>query len=146
MTTRQEHLAFCRICVLRKANPKIGLVCSLTDEHADFEEFCENFEEEEGKKEQHLEQKLKVSGDEEVGDPVNYEKNKSLGKFIFFGGIIFSIMSIGAAKEFGGLFILPFGLVLYGARQYMKGVEQEKNYKEFQKLNNKLNEHQNKKN
>ncbi|WP_196887549.1 hypothetical protein [Aureivirga sp. CE67] len=42
--TRQEHLKFCERCIHRKLNLKIGLVCDLTDKHADFEKECENFE------------------------------------------------------------------------------------------------------
>jgi len=42
--TREEHLKFCKKCVNRKLDMKIGLICSLTGEKADFENECESFE------------------------------------------------------------------------------------------------------
>lgn len=42
--TREEHLKFCKTCVNRKADFKIGLICGLTDKIADFEEECQYYE------------------------------------------------------------------------------------------------------
>jgi hypothetical protein len=54
--TRDEHLEFCKICVNRKKDMQRGLVCSLTNEIADFDEKCLNYvvDEEENKKVQLL--------------------------------------------------------------------------------------------
>ena len=49
--TREDHLKFCKLCLNRKFNPKLGLVCSLTDKIADFENECEHFERDESVKE-----------------------------------------------------------------------------------------------
>lgn len=38
--TREERLAFCRICTNRKFDMRVGLTCSLTGKVADFEEDC----------------------------------------------------------------------------------------------------------
>jgi hypothetical protein len=41
--TRTEQLRFCRRCLKKDFNPKKGIVCSLTDDIADFEGDCEYF-------------------------------------------------------------------------------------------------------
>ena len=41
--TREERLKFCSICKNRKIDLKKGLICSLTDEYADFEGECKNY-------------------------------------------------------------------------------------------------------
>lgn len=42
--TREEHLKFCSICKKRQMDIQRGVVCSLTNEYADFEEKCTDFE------------------------------------------------------------------------------------------------------
>ncbi len=42
--TREEHLKFCSICKKRQMDIQRGVVCSLTNEYADFEEKCIDFE------------------------------------------------------------------------------------------------------
>lgn len=43
--TREEHLKSCKICKNKKFDRNKGIVCKLTNEIADFEETCSNFEE-----------------------------------------------------------------------------------------------------
>ena len=50
--TREEHLQFCRKCLNRKFDMQLGVVCKLTDQIADFEDNCSNFELDESVKEQ----------------------------------------------------------------------------------------------
>lgn len=40
---RNEHLAFCSKCTKRKFDFNKGIVCSLTMEHADFTNYCQDF-------------------------------------------------------------------------------------------------------
>lgn len=42
--TREEHLKFCKVCINRKTDRDKGLICRLTNEIANFEEHCPNFE------------------------------------------------------------------------------------------------------
>lgn len=42
--TREERLKFCSICKHQHMDMKRGIVCSLTNEYADFEENCEKYE------------------------------------------------------------------------------------------------------
>lgn len=41
--TREEQLKFCNVCTHRKNDPHQGIICSLTDEKANFEDHCENY-------------------------------------------------------------------------------------------------------
>lgn len=41
--TRKEQLEYCTVCKNRKMDFKRGLVCSLTDDYADFDPVCENY-------------------------------------------------------------------------------------------------------
>ena len=42
--TREQHLAYCKICTHQKFDPKLGIICDLTDKQADFEGECPSFE------------------------------------------------------------------------------------------------------
>ena len=42
---RAYRLSFCKKCTLRDFSPKQGIICSLTNEPADFEESCDSFKE-----------------------------------------------------------------------------------------------------
>ena len=44
MMTREERLKFCSICKKRQMDMQRGLVCSLTNEYATFDEKCTDFE------------------------------------------------------------------------------------------------------
>lgn len=50
--TRKEHLEFCKRCTKRSFDPKLGVTCSLTNEIADFEDECANFQLDETVKEE----------------------------------------------------------------------------------------------
>ncbi len=41
--TREEQIAYCRVCKFKSFDPKKGIICKLTGEIADFEFDCENF-------------------------------------------------------------------------------------------------------
>lgn len=66
--TREEHVAICQKCELRKISAQKGLVCSLTEEQADFTDTCVNYKEDVEEvhrlqqKEQEYQASLKVSG------------------------------------------------------------------------------------
>ena len=42
--TREQHLAYCKICTHQKFDPKLGVICDLTEKQADFEGECPSFE------------------------------------------------------------------------------------------------------
>lgn len=41
--TREEHLKFCTVCKNQKFDMQQGVICSLTDQPADFEESCSSY-------------------------------------------------------------------------------------------------------
>lgn len=41
--TREEHVKFCKKCINRQFDMKVGLLCNLTGEKADFEKECKSF-------------------------------------------------------------------------------------------------------
>ena len=43
--TRDAQLAFCKKCNNRKMDLQTGILCSLTDQKADFEGTCNDFQE-----------------------------------------------------------------------------------------------------
>lgn len=43
--TRDEQLTFCKVCKNQGFDPRIGIICSITDRVADFNESCKNYEE-----------------------------------------------------------------------------------------------------
>jgi len=83
--TREERLEHCGVCTKRKMNPKIGLVCSLTNDHANFENTCIDFELD--AKERTLNMKLAAAG-RAVGDSKDFKKNKQIGVFLILLGIL----------------------------------------------------------
>ncbi|MGE0077410.1 MAG: RDD family protein [Bacteroidales bacterium] len=50
--TRDEQLTFCKVCKNQKFDPKIGIICSITDRIADFDEHCKSYDEVEVLKQQ----------------------------------------------------------------------------------------------
>lgn len=43
--TRTEQLKHCKVCLNQKFDLNQGIICSLTNEKADFEDQCDTFEE-----------------------------------------------------------------------------------------------------
>lgn len=42
--TREEHLKFCKKCIYRKPDMKVGLICNLTNDIAKFENECSSYQ------------------------------------------------------------------------------------------------------
>ena len=122
--TREKHLEFCSICLNRKLNPQVGLICKLTNEIADFEETCKCFELDEKEQQLRLARKLEAAGDGETGDPADYHKNKERGIFLFFIGLSLTLFSLMAADSFGFV-VVASGAMVTGLVKYFRGKEQE---------------------
>ena len=102
-----------------------GLLCKLTNEYANFDVNCADFVQDSVEKERKLNLELSAAGKDNVGDAKNAKKNKEHGGIIFFIGVLITILSHAVSAE-TGFFIITYGAIIYGARQYLKGVEQEK--------------------
>lgn len=125
LMTRQEQLQYCTICSMRKLDLKRGLVCSLTNEFAAFVDTCPTFEEDLKEKADQLKRNLAAAGHEKSGASLDYKKNKEYGAIIFFVGVAVLLITMAQSATFGGA-IIPTGAILFGARKYLKGDEQEK--------------------
>jgi hypothetical protein len=128
--TRQEHLKFCLTCTLRQNDFKQGVVCSRTQQIADFEDHCQYYEvDEEAKVYEQYKAITQASFDTE-GDPLDYKKNKENGGLIMAisGAVMFFSFFV-----FAGIVILPLGAFVYGLIVYNRGREQEKVYRELEK-------------
>jgi len=114
--TREEHLAYCKICLNRKIDTKQGLICTLTGTIADFEETCKDFKEDPIKK-----QKLATIPTYQEVESVK-KLNSGAQWFIlifglsaintlilFFGGGVSFIFGLGITRFIEGIFIGIYG-------------------------------------
>lgn len=49
--TREEHLVFCKKCLNRKFDPKQGVICKITNQRADFDNECKDYDHDDSVKE-----------------------------------------------------------------------------------------------
>lgn len=127
--TREEYLEFCMICTKRKMDMGKGIVCSLTNEHANFDTNCKDFVKDPLAELEHLEKKLRNTGDHKSGHAYDFKKNKQQGVFVILLGVVLLILTTVLAK-ITGVYIVSVGVLFYGIYQYRRGVEQEKIMKE----------------
>lgn len=134
--TREEHLEFCRVCTNKKLNRKVGLVCSLTDQIADFEMECSNFKKDDLALQVEYERKMAASSDFESGDPLDYKKNKTKGLVILSLGLFITIAS-NMMINVSRVGVITYGAIIYGAVLYYKGMQQERIANEYEEKNKK---------
>ena len=85
--TREEHLKFCRQCKKRSFNSKSGIICSLTQEIAAFENECEHYEEDE------IEARNFVRQEKEEKSETN--KVINIGRIVlFFLGAVYLVIGV----------------------------------------------------
>ncbi len=123
--TRDERLVFCKGCTKRKVSFEKGLLCSLTNDYAVFEDTCIDYRVDEKERERIIALELAAVGDENNGDPTNASHNKKIGSLIFFIGAGLTVLSFAFSDE-ANFVMLFYGAIIWGAAQYYKGVEQEK--------------------
>lgn len=114
--TREQHLEYCKVCLNRKMNIKVGLVCSLNDEKADFIGACKDFNLDAIEKD-----KIAAIPSEEV---INSAARLNNGAqwflwisglsiintlILFFGGSVSFIFGLGITQLIEGLFIVTTG-------------------------------------
>lgn len=94
--TRNEQLEFCKKCTNRKFDPKQGLICSITEKQAEFEDSCENYELDAFVEKSNNQEGLEVEGDGVYRvEKETIEKLKSHQDFYYaiFGGLIAALIS-----------------------------------------------------
>lgn len=130
--TREEQLAFCKVCKNRKKDFKLGLICEITGSKADFINECSNFIKDEMAEESEFKKKMFATGDFTTGDNLDFEKNKKTGMALIIIGVVVALMFIVLTLPFD-IHIVDAGLVVGGAFMYYRGTEQEKIYNEHHK-------------
>ena len=115
MLSREEYVAVCETCIKREFNSKKGIVCSLTKEHADFEDTCLNFEEDplaidrKKRMEKHKDQMLTRQLSRENFVPT-LNKNRKRGPFAVERNMMNGSAGTGILMIIGGLVWLFLGL------------------------------------
>jgi hypothetical protein len=114
--SRKEYVAICQTCVKRKFDKKIGLVCSLTGEYADFEDECKDLEIDQlaQKREERL---VKQKEEMQQDNSAAFGSEKTMMQSGGWGGLLMIIG--GVAWLVGGLaldriFFYPFFLIIGG--------------------------------
>ncbi len=101
--TREEQLEFCSVCTKRNFNPKMGIICSITNEKATFDGICTDYNEDE--KEKSLEQ-MQIQS---KSDYSNKSINKGRITLFIIGGLY---LLVGIYEGFLMAFhTIEFGLI-----------------------------------
>lgn len=121
--TRDEHLKYCTICTKRKFDSKKGVVCSLTQEYANFETTCPDF---------YLDVVAKDTKDRyEAQNTVQAVDSDTMGlsKYGVKNGIVAGIIIIAGALTWlivglsaGWIFYYPIFLIIAGIVVLIKGI------------------------
>ena len=117
-----EQLKYCKICVNRKLNAQIGLVCSLTNAKPDFVETCPTFNLDQPEAERLVALEKAAAAEQDTGGV--FAPEKAGVKKGMLGGII--MIAIAAVWFFGGLaagyiFYYPPILFAIGVYALIKG-------------------------
>lgn len=126
--TRKEHLEFCKICMNRDFDRQQGIVCKLTGSIANFNIECLDFKKDIEQEAVVLQKKMAATGDHESGDAMDFKKNQTNGAIVFVIGMAILLSTL--AVDNLGVIIIPFGIIIYGASVYLRGVQQEKIWKQ----------------
>lgn len=133
--TRAEHLKFCKKCTNRELDMKIGLVCNLTNEIADFEKECESFnldntvveriDDEEAVEHSEVIQKLSERDVERFKSEQNYPKAVITGVLVgLIGAILWGIITVATGYQIGYMAIAIGAGVGISMRLLGKGIDQ----------------------
>jgi hypothetical protein len=120
--TLDEQLKFCRICLKRKLNPAIGLVCSLTDQKPSFTEICGTFAVDEPEAHRLITLEKEAAHEETAG--FFSQEQKGIQKGVLGGAIMIAIALIWFVVGLfaGYIFYYPPILFLIGVYALVKGV------------------------
>jgi hypothetical protein len=134
MTTREEHLEFCRRCLNRKFDPDNGVICSLTNQMASFEKECPDFKPDDSvvitvdDKEALNYSQIKAKLPPEIYERIRLEQD--LIKAIIFGlgaavigAVLWGAFTVTFTAQFSGMPLLIGAGVGYAMRKSGKGVD-----------------------
>jgi len=133
--TREQHLKFCKKCVNRRLDMKVGLLCNLTGEMADFENECKSF-----KLDESVIEKIDDTEAVEHNDVLNKLSDKNLEKFKFeqelpkailtgiivgiIGALLWGTITVVTGYQIGYMAIAIGAAVGFSMRFVGKGIDQ----------------------
>jgi hypothetical protein len=134
--TREERLVYCKVCKKRSFNTNLGIICSLTGEHASFNGTCSDFDED--PREVHHVQVQQENIKAETKKGINrgryalfilggfnliygiYELTNNEDPILYYAGIIDSIIGLvfiglGVLSLYRASLSMLIGLIFYSA-------------------------------
>ena len=127
--TREEQVAYCLNCKLRSFDPKKGVLCSLTNDYADFEDICDSFKVDPAAKNRNTKHAERQSEKQLLKDTLGLStfgvRSVSAAGWITtgFGGFIFLFFLLFGSISIWGTFFIIIGLVTVN-----KGSKQKKTF------------------
>ncbi|WP_396601421.1 hypothetical protein [Algibacter sp. R77976] len=133
--TREEQLKFCKKCTKRELDMKIGLICNLTGEIANFENECKTFEldntvveridDEEPVEHNQVIQKLSEKDIERFKSEQNYPKALITGILVgLLGAILWGTITVATGYQIGYMAIAIGAGVGISMRFLGNGIDQ----------------------
>lgn len=133
--TREQHLKFCKKCTKRELDMKIGLICNLTGEVANFDNECKTFEldntvvesidNEESVEHNEVIQKLSEKDIKRFKSEQNYPKALITGVIIgLLGAILWGTITVVTGFQIGYMAIAIGAGVGIAMRYSGKGIDQ----------------------
>lgn len=125
---REQRLRFCEKCTLRNFSAQKGIVCSLTNEHADFNGICPNYNEDERAARLVEEENSARAANEMKDDTLGFSlvgiKNGIVaGTVVILLAIIWFVVGITMMNR---IFFYPAFLVIIGGIAINKGIKKKK--------------------
>ncbi|WP_100613064.1 cation:proton antiporter family protein [Confluentibacter lentus] len=132
--TREEHLKFCKKCIYRKPDMKVGLICNLTNEIANFENECssyqldkaviERMDDAEAVHHSDILNKLSERDLDRFKAEENYPKALIVGSVVgLFGAILWASITIATEYQIGFMAIAIGAGIGFSMRYFGKGID-----------------------
>lgn len=137
MLTRDEQLKFCRRCLNRKFDMQQGLICSLTNQKAAFEQTCPDYNEDSSVKIEPIDEEEEAYVGEKLKSKLSidaFEKLKLEQDLVFAIGagfvasivsaILWGMITVSTGYQIGYMALGVGALVGWAVRFGGKGIEQ----------------------
>lgn len=131
--TREEHLKLCKKCTKQKFDPKKGIICGLTNQMADFNETCENFEEDSSiAKEQKSIENEAIESIKQIPDHViekfKLQQNLTYGligglQAAIIGALVWALITVVSEYQIGYMAIAVGLFVGVSVRYFGNGID-----------------------
>ncbi|WP_321515645.1 hypothetical protein [Marinifilum fragile] len=133
--TREEQLVLCKQCTNRKMDLQQGLVCTLTNEHANFENECSNFSADPEVELTNIQTEVDENGEviihltEEQVEKLRMEQNLAMaiiaGSFVgIVGAILWGMITVATNYQIGYMALAIGAGVGFSMRYTGKGMDQ----------------------